>query len=89
MPNNAHAVLRRSIIYNSRHNGLECVLKSSFFQEILMKYSYEVLKFKKRLVNFMFSKKATKIEKIFTIDMTFTTKRQINSEDFCQFLWPS
>ena len=48
MPNNAHAVLRRSI-YNSRHNGLECFLKS-FFQEILMKHSYKVLKFKKLVV---------------------------------------
>ena len=37
-----------------------------------MKYSYKVLKFKKRLVNFMFSKKATKVEKIFTIDLRLT-----------------
>ena len=38
-----------------------------------MKYSYKVLKFKKRLVKFMFSKKATKIDEIFTIDFTLTT----------------
>ena len=41
------------------------------------------------LVKFIFSKKATKIYKIFNIDLTFTTKRQIHSEDFCQFVWPS
>ena len=37
----------------------------------------------------MFSKKATKIDKIFTVDLTVTTYCQIDSEDFCQFLWPS
>ena len=41
------------------------------------------------LVKFMFSKKATKIDKIFTVDLTVTTYCQIDSEDFCQFLWPS
>ena len=33
----------------------------------------------------MFSKKATQIDKIFTVDLTLTTKRQINSEDFVNF----
>ena len=33
----------------------------------------------------MFSKKATKIEKIFTIDLTVTTYRQIDGEDFVNF----
>ena len=33
-------------------------------------------------IKFIFSKKATKIDKIFTIDLTFTTYRQINGEDF-------
>ena len=36
-------------------------------------------------LKFIFSKKATKIDKIFTIDLTFTTYRQINSEDFINF----
>ena len=40
-------------------------------------------------VKFIFSKKTTKIDKILTIDLTFTTKSQIDGEDFCQFLWPS
>ena len=33
----------------------------------------------------MFSKKATKIDKILTVDLTFTTQRQIDSEDFVKF----
>ena len=33
----------------------------------------------------MFSKKATKIDQIFIVDMTFTKKCQINSEDFFNF----
>ena len=35
------------------------------------------------LVKFMLSKKATKI---FTIDLTLTTQRQINGEDFAKFV---
>ena len=37
------------------------------------------------MVKFMFSKKATKIDKIFNVDLTLTTKCQINGEDFVQF----
>ena len=33
----------------------------------------------------MFSKKATKIDKIFTVDLTLFSKCQINSEDFVNF----
>ena len=33
----------------------------------------------------MFSKKATKIDKIFTVDLTLTTKSQIDGEDFVNF----
>ena len=33
----------------------------------------------------MFSKKATKIDKIFTDDLTLCSKRQINGEDFIDF----
>ena len=36
-------------------------------------------------VKFMFSKKATKIDKIFTVDLTLTTKSQIDGEDFVNF----
>ena len=38
-----------------------------------------------RLVKFIFSKKATKIDKIFTVDLTFATQRQIDGEDFINF----
>ena len=36
-------------------------------------------------VKFMFSKKATKIDEIFTIDLTLCSKRQIDEEDFVNF----
>ena len=36
-------------------------------------------------LKFMFSKKATKIDEIFTVDLTLCTKRQINGEDFVKF----
>ena len=36
-------------------------------------------------IKFMFSKKATKIDNIFTVDLTLCSKRQIDSEDFVNF----
>ena len=33
----------------------------------------------------MISKKATKIDEIFTVDLTFTTQYQIDGEDFIDF----
>jgi hypothetical protein len=46
------------------------------------KISYFVPFFK---LNSMFFKKATKIDEIFTIDLTICSKRQIDSEDFVNF----
>jgi hypothetical protein len=37
------------------------------------------------VVKFMFSKKATKIDKIFIVDLKPTTKCQIEGEDFVEF----
>ena len=37
------------------------------------------------LIKFMLSKKATKIEEIFIVDLTLCSKRQIDSEDFVYF----
>ena len=37
----------------------------------------------------MFSKKATKIDEIFTLDLTLFSKCQIKGEDFRQIFWPS
>ena len=37
------------------------------------------------LLKFMFSKKATKIDEIFTVDLTIFSKRQIDGEDFVDF----
>ena len=36
-------------------------------------------------VKFVFSKKATKFDKIFTVDLTLTTNCQIDGEDFLNF----
>ena len=36
-------------------------------------------------LKFMFSKKATKIDEIFTVDLTLCSKRQIDGEDFVNF----
>ena len=47
--------------------------------------------FQKYLVTlkFMFSKKAIKIDEIFTVDLAICSKCQIDGEDFVNFLWPS
>ena len=37
------------------------------------------------ILNFMFSNKATKIDEIFTVNLTLCSKRQIDSEDFVNF----
>ena len=37
------------------------------------------------LVKFMFSRKATKIDKILTVDLMLCSKRQIDGEDFVNF----
>ena len=36
-------------------------------------------------VKFMFSKKGTKIDEIFTVNLTLCSKRQIDGEDFVNF----
>ena len=37
------------------------------------------------ILKFMFSKKATKIDELFTVDLTLYSKCQINGEDFFDF----
>ena len=37
------------------------------------------------LLKFMFSKKTTKIDEIFTVDLRLCSKRQIDGEDFVNF----
>ena len=45
-----------------------------------------VTRFEKNLtVKFMFSKKATKIDEIFTVKLTLCSKCQIDGEDFINF----
>jgi hypothetical protein len=41
--------------------------------------------FKCHSVKFMFSKKDTKLDKIFTVDLTLFSKCQIHGEDFVNF----
>ena len=40
----------------------------------------------KQMIKFVFSKKATKIDEIFIIDLTLTTYCQIVGEDFINFV---
>ena len=40
---------------------------------------------KNLLLKFMFSKKATKFEEIFTVNLTLCSKRQLDGEDFVNF----
>ena len=44
------------------------------------------MKWKYATVKFAFSKKATKFDKIFTVDLTLTTYCQIDGEDFIIFV---
>jgi hypothetical protein len=37
------------------------------------------------IIKFMFSKKAAKIEEIFTVDLTLCSKCQVDGEDFINF----
>ena len=52
---------------------------------------YKVVRFSSKILRridglkFMFSKKATKIDEIFTVDLTVTTYCQIDGEDFVNF----
>ena len=39
----------------------------------------------KLLLKYMFSKKTTKIDEIFTVDLRLCSKRQIDGEDFVNF----
>ena len=48
-------------------------------------YEDIVQKDMKKFLKFMFSKKATKIDEIFTIDLRLCSKCQIDSEDFVNF----
>ena len=52
------------------------------FEEIT---NVSALSEKKTPLKFVFSKKATKFEKIFTVDLTLTTYCQIDGEDFANF----
>ena len=49
---------------------------------------YYLIKYtiKNDMLKFMFSKKATKIDEIFTVDLTLTTYCQIDGEDFVIFV---
>ena len=43
------------------------------------------LKAQQNILKFVFSKKATKIDEIFTVDLTVCSKCQIDGEDFVKF----
>ena len=46
---------------------------------------HEKKSFRLTIMKFMFSKKATKIDEIFTVDLTLCSKCQIDGEDFVSF----
>ena len=76
-----------------------CLLRQRFRKEISCKLHrirfgafirveyLEVCSKTRNLINlkFMFSKKATKIDKIFIVDLTLCSKRKIDGEDFVNF----
>ena len=49
-----------------------------------MIFSFPVIS-KSKVLKFMFFKKATKIDEIFTVDLTLCSKCQIDGEDFVSF----
>ena len=55
-----------------------------FYTAVLQHVEFSFKSFDE-MVKFMFSKKATKIDEIFTVDLTVTTYRQIDGEDFVIF----
>ena len=79
---------------NSQRNTSKSRRRSSLAQlgELLKDWgardkdkSREKGKFSVKIVKFMFSKKATKIDKICTVYLTLCSKFQIKSEDFVNF----
>ena len=51
----------------------------------LPKLSAQAQKFGILMIKFMFSKKATKIDEFFTVDLTICSKHQIDGEDIINF----
>ena len=62
----------------------QCKLKESVIKK---SFDFKGITFShlKTKVKFMFSKKAIKIDEIFTVDLTLCSKRQIDVEDFVNF----
>ena len=66
-------------------------LKNNFFLDLIQLVQLLLLLLERypnlslSLIKFMFSKKATKIDKIFTINLTVCSNRQIDVEDFVNF----
>ena len=71
---------------NTKHKGKTLLVDDTkAFFKVQNYYSFEIL-LKLFLLKFMFSKKATKIDEIFTINLMLCSKRQIDNEDFINFL---
>ena len=77
MDNIDHSNFKRRVIYNKIPS-----------KKMTAAYDYRVLPDFLLNVKFMFSKKAKKIDKIFTGDLTVTTYCQIDGEDFVNFCGP-
>ena len=53
--------------------------------DVFLKFSFWPFEVNEVKLKFMFSKKATKIDEIFTVCFTVCSKCQIDSEDFVKF----
>ena len=53
--------------------------------EVILAVCYQVSRFSCDILKFVFYKKATKIDKKFTVDLTVYSKCQIDGEDFVKF----
>ena len=70
--------------------ALKCFALISNVKTDMLKRSHKCIKkvylyFFTRILKFMFSKKATKIDKIFTVSLTLCSKFQIDGEDFVNY----
>ena len=75
-------------LYIQPKNRRYCILQHISLENWPPFVNPTLLNFAPFFLKFMFSKKATKIDQIFTIDLTFTKQVSNRRWRFRQFLWP-
>ena len=79
-------VVVSTLVLHPTHNRIRSRFRWAFKHELLnLKELKNFLPIPSFVLKFMFSKKATKIDEIFTVDLTQCSKRQIYGEDFVNF----